>query len=66
MAKFIQNFFSDEVKDLLAGTDLCKHLIAMAQVSITDDYTEDNQTKVKLASDLLILLLTGGKKKIFL
>ena len=49
------------MKDLLARTDLCNHLIAMAQVPINDDYSEENQTKVKLASDLLILLLTGGK-----
>ena len=51
---------SDEIKDLLAGTDLCKYLIHMAQVNIDDEYSEENQTKVKLASDLLILLLTGG------
>ncbi|KAL4239957.1 Rap1 GTPase-GDP dissociation stimulator 1 [Mactra antiquata] len=51
----------DEIKDVLAHTDLCKHLIKMAQVNLVDnsEYSEDNQQKVKMASDLLILLLTG-------
>lgn len=53
---------SDEVKDLLAQTPLCKHLIKMAQVTLggDTDLSEDNQQKVKMSSDLLILLLTGG------
>lgn len=53
----------DEVKDLLAQTDLCKHLIKMAQVNLSDntEYSEDIQHRVKMASDLLILLLTGEK-----
>ncbi|XP_060558236.1 rap1 GTPase-GDP dissociation stimulator 1-like, partial [Ruditapes philippinarum] len=54
---------SDEVKDLLAQTDLCKQLIKMAQVTLGEnaEYSEDNQQKVKMSSDLLILLLTGEK-----
>ncbi|XP_060551393.1 rap1 GTPase-GDP dissociation stimulator 1-like isoform X2 [Ruditapes philippinarum] len=53
----------DEVKDLLAQTDLCKQLIKMAQVTLGEnaEYSEDNQQKVKMSSDLLILLLTGEK-----
>ena len=51
------------MKDLLAQTDLCKQLIKMAQVTLGDnaEYSEENQQKVKMSSDLLILLLTGGK-----
>ncbi|XP_053392610.1 rap1 GTPase-GDP dissociation stimulator 1-like isoform X2 [Mercenaria mercenaria] len=53
----------DEVKDLLAHTDLCKHLIKMAQINLDEnaEYSEESQQKVKMASDLLILLLTGEK-----
>lgn len=55
-------YISDEIKEVLAHTDLCNHLIKMAQVNLGDnaEYSEDNQQKVKMASDLLILLLTGG------
>ena len=53
----------DEVKDALANTSLCSHLIKMAQSNVHEnaEYSEDNQQKVKMASDLLILLLTGGE-----
>ena len=54
----------DEVKDALANTSLCSHLIKMAQSNVHEnaEYSEDNQQKVKMASDLLILLLTGGER----
>lgn len=53
---------TDDVKDALANTSLCSHLIKMAQSNVHEnaEYSEDNQQKVKMASDLLILLLTGG------
>ncbi|KAH3747485.1 hypothetical protein DPMN_181912 [Dreissena polymorpha] len=54
---------ADEVKDVLARTELCSHLIQLAQTNVQEnaEYSEDNLQKVKMASDLLILLLTGGK-----
>ncbi|XP_052235417.1 rap1 GTPase-GDP dissociation stimulator 1-like isoform X3 [Dreissena polymorpha] len=53
----------DEVKDVLARTELCSHLIQLAQTNVQEnaEYSEDNLQKVKMASDLLILLLTGEK-----
>ncbi|XP_052767707.1 rap1 GTPase-GDP dissociation stimulator 1-like [Mya arenaria] len=53
----------DEVKDALAQTELCPHLISLAQTNVQQnaDYSEENQQKIKLSSDLLILLLTGER-----
>ncbi|KAL3877381.1 hypothetical protein ACJMK2_035099 [Sinanodonta woodiana] len=50
----------DEVKDYLAGTELSNHLIRLIQ-SNTGRADENSHHIVKMASDLLILLLTGEK-----
>ncbi|XP_071132515.1 rap1 GTPase-GDP dissociation stimulator 1-B-like isoform X2 [Mytilus edulis] len=50
----------DEIKDLLAETNLSNHLIRIIQSKTGKLDTESQQT-IKMASDLLVLLLTGDK-----
>ncbi|KAJ8318282.1 hypothetical protein KUTeg_003373 [Tegillarca granosa] len=50
----------DEVKDALAETSLSNHLIRIIQ-SNTGKLDDRSQQTIKMASDLLVLLLTGEK-----
>ncbi|CAC5369206.1 unnamed protein product [Mytilus coruscus] len=50
----------DEIKDLLAETNLSNHLIRIIQ-SKTGKLDTESQQSIKMASDLLVLLLTGDK-----
>lgn len=52
---------TDEVKDLLAETSLSNNLIQIIQVN-QGKLDPESQQLIKMASDLLILLLTGGRK----
>ncbi|KAK3091335.1 hypothetical protein FSP39_019020 [Pinctada imbricata] len=56
----------DEVKEVLAETNLSNHLIRVIQ-SNTGKIDSDSQQTIKMASDLLVLLLTGdrGMEKLF-
>uniref|UniRef100_K1QHY6 Rap1 GTPase-GDP dissociation stimulator 1-A n=1 Tax=Magallana gigas TaxID=29159 RepID=K1QHY6_MAGGI len=51
---------SDEVKDVLAETSLSNNLIQIIQVN-QGKLDPESQQLIKMASDLLILLLTGDK-----
>ena len=48
------------MKEVLAETSLSNHLIRIIQ-SNTGKLDSDSQQTVKMASDLLVLLLTGGQ-----
>ncbi|XP_021361623.1 rap1 GTPase-GDP dissociation stimulator 1-like isoform X1 [Mizuhopecten yessoensis] len=50
----------DDLKDILADTNLSSHLIRIIQ-SNTGRLDDGSQQTVKMASDLLVLLLTGDK-----
>lgn len=51
----------DEVKDVLAETSLSNNLIQIIQVN-QGKLDPESQQLIKMASDLLILLLTGGRE----
>lgn len=51
----------DEVKDVLAETSLSNNLIQIIQV-YQGKLDPESQQLIKMASDLLILLLTGGRE----